>query len=255
MTQEEVMDFTKSLQKKVLQKALDIEMDHHLGYSKHDQQGKGSGNNRNGRSKKTVRTEHSKFDVDIPRDRNASFEPEIIKKHQTRFSGLDNKIIYLYSQGCTTREISEQFRDMYDVDVSPTLISKVTDAVIEEVVEWQNRPLEPVYPIVYLDCIVVKVRQDKRVINKSIYLALAIDLQGRKELLGLWISENEGAKFWLSVLTELKNRGLNDILIACVDGLSGFPKAIEAVYPQTKIQLCIVHMVRNSMKYVVWKDY
>ena len=169
--------------------------------------------------------------------------------------GLDKKIIYLYAQGATTREISNQLKEIYEVEVSPTLISNITDAIIEDVVEWQNRPLEPVYPIVYLDCIVVKVRQDKRVINKSIYLALAIDLQGRKELLGLWISENEGAKFWMNVLTELKNRGLNDILIACVDGLSGFPQAIEAIYPDTRIQLCIVHMVRNSMKYVVWKDY
>lgn len=254
-TQEEVMDFTKSIQKRVLQSALDAEMDLHLGYSKHDSKGRNSGNNRNGRSKKTVKTRDAEFDVDIPRDRNAEFEPQIVKKHQSRIMGLDKKIIYLYAQGATTREISNQLKEIYEVEVSPTLISNITDAVIEDVIEWQNRPLEPVYPIVYLDCIVVKVRQDKRVINKSVYLALAIDLQGKKELLGLWISENEGAKFWMNVLTELKNRGLNDILIACVDGLSGFPQAIEAIYPETRIQLCIVHMVRNSMKYVVWKDY
>ncbi|MDP8171739.1 IS256 family transposase, partial [Pasteurella skyensis] len=178
-----------------------------------------------------------------------------IKKRQTRVPTLDSKIIYLYSQGMSTREITETVSDLYGTEVSPALVSRVTDALLDDVIEWQSRPLDDVYPIVYLDCIVVKVRQDKRVINKAIYLALGINMQGQKELLGLWISENEGAKFWLGVLTELQNRGVKDILIACVDGLTGFPDAINTVYPKTKIQLCIVHMVRNSMKYVPYKDY
>jgi len=168
---------------------------------------------------------------------------------------MDDKIHCLYAKGMTTREIVASFKEMYDADVSPTVISKVTNAVIEQVIEWQSRPLDAVYPIVYLDCIVVKVRQDKRVINKAIYLALGVNIEGNKELLGMWLSENEGAKFWLSVLTELQNRGVKDILIACVDGLKGFPEAIQTVYPQTQIQLCIVHMVRNSIKFVPWKDY
>ncbi len=168
---------------------------------------------------------------------------------------MDYKILFLYANGLTTREIVATFKEMYDADVSPTLISKVTNAVVDEIIHWQSRPLDLVYPIVYLDCIVVKIRQDKRVINKAIYLALGVDLEGQKELLGMWLSENEGAKFWLGILTELHNRGLKDILIACVDGLKGFPEAIQSVYPQTHVQLCIVHMVRHSMKFVPWKDY
>lgn len=178
-----------------------------------------------------------------------------MKKHQPRITQMDSQILFLYAKGMTTHEIVSTFKEMYDADVSPTLISKVTDAVKEQVVEWQNRPLDAVYPIVYLDCIVVKVRQDGTVINKSIFLALGINLDGQKELLGMWMAENEGAKFWLNVLTELKNRGLQDIFIACVDGLKGFPDAINSVYPHTHIQLCIIHMVRNSLKYMSWKDY
>src|SRR5699024_1116265 len=176
-------------------------------------------------------------------------------KNQTRITGMDNQILSLYAKGMTTREIATAFKELYDADVSPALISKVTDAVMEQVVEWQNRPLDAVYPIVYLDCIVLKVRQDSRVINKAVFLALGINLDGQKELLGMWLAENEGAKFWLNVLTELKNRSLNDILIACVDGLKGFPEAINAVSPETQLQLCIVHMVRNSLRFVAWKDY
>lgn len=168
---------------------------------------------------------------------------------------MDNQILSLYAKGMTTREIATAFKELYDADVSPALVSKVTDAVMEQVTEWQNRPLDAIYPIVYLDCIVLKVRQDSRVINKSVFLALGINIEGQKELLGMWLAENEGAKFWLNVLTELKNRGLNDILIACVDGLKGFPDAINAVYPEACIQLCIVHMVRNSLRFVSWKDY
>ncbi|MFQ3195470.1 MAG: putative transposase [Colwellia sp.] len=178
-----------------------------------------------------------------------------MKKNQTRFTSMDDKILYLYSKGMTTRDIVATFKEMYDADVSPSLISRVTNAVIEQVIEWQARPLDAVYPIVYLDCLVVKIRQDKRVINKAVYLALGVNIEGHKELLGMWISENEGAKFWLNVLTELQNRGVKDILIACVDGLKGFPDAINTVYPQTQVQLCIVHMVRNSLKLVPWKDY
>jgi len=179
----------------------------------------------------------------------------LVKKNQTRFTSMDDKILYLYAKGMTTREIVDTFKEMYDADISPTLISRVTNAVIDQVIGWQARPLDSVYPIVYLDCLVVKIRQDKQVINKAIYLALGVNIEGHKELLGMWISENEGAKFWLNVLTELQNRGVNDILIACVDGLKGFPEAINTVFPQTQVQLCIVHMVRNSMKYVPWKDY
>ncbi len=195
------------------------------------------------------------LELRTPRDREATFEPQLLKKNQTRITGMDNQILSLYAKGMTTREIAAAFKEMYDADVSPALVSKVTDAVMEQVVEWQNRPLDAIYPIVYLDCIVLKVRQDSRVINKSVFLALGINIEGQKELLGMWLAENEGAKFWLNVLTELKNRGLNDILIACVDGLKGFPDAINAVYPEARIQLCIVHMVRNSLRFVSWKDY
>ncbi|WP_049602277.1 IS256 family transposase, partial [Yersinia similis] len=188
-------------------------------------------------------------------DRENTFEPQLIKKNQTRITQMDSQILSLYAKGMTTREIVATFKEMYDADVSPTLISKVTDAVKEQVAEWQNRQLDALYPIVYMDCIVVKVRQNGSVINKAVFLALGINTEGQKELLGMWLAENEGAKFWLSVLTELKNRGLQDILIACVDGLKGFPDAINSVSPQTHIQLCIIHMVRNSLKYVSWKDY
>jgi len=252
-SEKDLCDFSKMLKKVTVEAALNAELDDHLGYDKYSSST--GGNNRNGYSSKTLITEDGEFQVDVPRDRNSSFEPQIVKKHQTRLTAMDDKIHCLYAKGMTTREIVAAFKEMYDADVSPTLISKVTNAVIEQVIEWQSRPLNTVYPIVYLDRIVVKVRQDKQVINKSIYLALGVNMEGHKELLGMWLSENEGAKFWLGVLTELQNRGVRDILIACVDGLKGFPDAMQAVYPQTQIQLCIVHMVRNSVKYVPWKDY
>lgn len=252
-TPDDLNDFSRMLKKITVEAALNAELDEHLGYDKH--QKTDNTNSRNGYSTKTVRTEDGTFELDTPRDRNGDFEPQLIKKHQTRFTGMDDKICYLYAQGMTTREIVAAFKELYDADVSASLISRVTDAVIERVIEWQSRPLDAVYPIVYLDCIVVKIRQDKQVINKSIYLALGINMEGHKELLGLWLAETEGAKFWLGVLTELQNRGVRDILIACVDGLKGFPDAINTVYPQTQIQLCIVHMVRNSVKFVPWKDY
>lgn len=241
------------LTKVTVETALNAELDEHLGYEKHAPDR--TDNSRNGYSSKRLITDDGEIQLDVPRDRDASFEPKLVRKHQTRFQSMDDKILSLYAKGMTTREIVATFKEMYDADVSASLISKVTDAVLEQVIEWQARPLDAIYPIVYLDCIVVKVRQNKQVINKAIYLALGVNMEGQKELLDMWMSETEGAKFWLSVLTELQNRGVNDILIACVDGLKGFPDAINTVYPKTQIQLCIVHMVRNSMKYVPWKDY
>ncbi|ELA9390909.1 IS256 family transposase [Vibrio parahaemolyticus] len=252
-TESDLDDFRKMLTKVTVETALNAELDEHLGYQKH--QSRTSSNSRNGYSGKSIITDDGEIDIDVPRDREASFEPQLVRKHQTRFQSMDDKILSLYAKGMTTREIVATFKEMYDADVSPTLISKVTDSVLEQVIEWQSRPLDEIYPIVYLDCIVVKVRQDKQVINKAVYLALGVNMEGQKELLGMWLSETEGAKFWLNVLTELQNRGVKDILIACVDGLKGFPDAINTAFPETQIQLCIVHMVRNSVKYVPWKDY
>ena len=252
-TEQDLNEFRQMLTKITVEAALNAELDDHLGYERHEITNKT--NSRNGYSSKTVQTEEGQFELETPRDRNSEFEPQLVKKKQRRFTSMDDKILFLYAQGMSVREIVSTFKEMYGADVSPTLISKVTDAVIDTVVDWQARPLDPVYPIVYLDCIVLKIRQDKQVINKSIFLALGVNLEGHKELLGLWIAENEGAKFWLNVLTELQNRGVKDILIACVDGLKGFPDAINTVYPDTQIQLCIVHMVRNALKFVPWKDY
>lgn len=251
---EELENITGLLRKKTFEAMLAGEMDHHLGYAKHAREGHHSGNSRNGHSSKTLKGEHGEIDIDVPRDRNGEFEPLIIPKGQTRLPLFNDKIITLYARGMSTRDIAATLLELYGVEVSPALISRVTEQVLEQVQEWQTRPLEALYPIVYLDCIVVKVRQDKRVVNKSIYLALGVNLQGHKELLGMWMADTEGAKFWLSVLTELQNRGLKDIFIAAVDGLTGFPEAINTVYPDTKIQLCIVHLVRNSLKYVPWKE-
>ena len=243
------------LTKLTVEAALKAEMGHHLGYDKHDPTGHNSGNARNGYSSKKLKGSHGEIEIQTPRDRNASFEPTLVKKGQTRITGMDEQILSLYAKGMSTRDIVAAFQEMYGAEISASLVSQVTNAVLEVVVEWQNRPLDPVYPIVYLDCIVLKIRQDKRVINKAIYLVLGINVEGRKELLGMWVSQNEGAKFWLSVLTDLQNRGVQHMLIACVDGLKGFPEAINSTFPETKIQLCIVHMVRNSMKFVPWKDY
>jgi len=244
----------KQLTKALLERALGAELTQHLGYEKHDPAGFHSGNSRNGASAKTVKGEFGEITVETPRDRNSSFEPQILKKHQTRFDGFDDKILSMYARGMTTREIQGHLQEMYGVEVSPTLISDVTDAVMEEARAWQSRPLEPLYAMVYLDALLVKMRQDGRVENRAVYVAIGVDLDGRKDVLGLWTSSNEGAKFWLAVLTELKNRGVRDILIACVDGLKGFPQAIESVFPETRIQLCIVHLVRASLNYVNWKE-
>ena len=252
-TPEDLSQFDRLLKKISVEAALNAEMTHHPGYEKN--QSRPGTNSRNGYSTKTIITGDGPLELRTPRDRDGTFEPQRVKKNQTRITGMDNQILSLYAKGMTTREIAAAFKELYDADISPTLISKVTDAVMEQVVEWQNRPLDAVYPIVYLDCIVLKVRQYSRVINKSVFLALGINIEGQKELLGMWLAENEGAKFWLNVLTELKNRGLNDILIACVDGLKGFPDAINTVYPEARIQLCIVHMARNSLRFISWKDY
>jgi len=243
----------KQLTKLLVERALDAEMTEHLGHGKHQPVANADGNARNGKSKKTLKGDFGALPIEIPRDRQGSFEPQLIPKHQTRWNGFDDKILSLYARGMTVREIQGHLQEMYGTEVSPTLISSVTDAVIEEVRAWQGRPLDAVYPIVYLDCIHVKVRDAGAVRVKAVYLALGINLAGEKEVLGLWIAQTEGAKFWLQVITELKNRGVQDIFIACVDGLKGFPEAIEAVYPRAAVQLCIVHLVRHSLNYVSWK--
>ena len=247
-------DFSKALLKATVEKALQGELDHHLGYTKNDPSGNGTGNSRNGSTPKTLKSDHGELDISVPRDRDGSFEPSLIKKGQRRLTGMDDQILTLYAKGMTTRDIAATFKEMYDVEVSHGLISKVTDAVNDQVNAWQNRPLDRLYPIMYLDCIVVKVHEDKRVINKSVYVCLGVNLEGQKELLGLWIAQTEGAKFWLSVLTELKNRGVQDVFIMCTDGLPGFPEAIESVFPKTITQTCIVHLIRASLKYVPFKD-
>jgi len=243
----------KQITKAVVERALQAEMAAHLGHGKHEAVENLAGNTRNGKSQKTLKGEFGELPIDIPRDRHGSFEPQLIPKHQTRWTGFDDKILSLYARGMTVREIQGHLEEMYGTEVSPTLISSVTDAVIEEVKAWQVRPLDALYPIVYLDCIHVKVRDAGAVRVKAVYLALGINLGGEKELLGLWIAQTEGAKFWLQVVTELKNRGVQDVFIACVDGLKGFPEAIEAVFPRTAVQLCIVHLVRYSLNYVSWK--
>ncbi len=244
----------QQLTKAVLERALQGEMTHHLGYEKHSSAGQHTGNSRNGKSKKTIKGKRGQIEIEVPRDRASSFEPQLIKKGQTRFDGFDDKVISMYARGMTCREIKAHLEEIYGVEVSPDLISTVTDAVIDEVRAWQQRPLDALYPILYLDALQVKVKDQGRVSNKAIYLAIGVNLQGIKEVLGMWASENEGAKFWLSIITELKNRGVKDIFIACVDGLKGFPEAIETIYPKTQVQLCLVHLVRFSLAYVSYKD-
>jgi putative transposase len=244
----------KQLTKAVLERAMQAELTEHLGYEKHDGAGDNSGNSRNGKSRKTLKGEFGNLPIEVPRDRDSSFAPQIVPKGQTRFSGFDDKILSLYARGMTTREIQSHLEEIYQVEVSPALISSVTDAVIEEVKVWQNRPLDALYPILYLDALQVKIRDGAHIRNKAIYLAIGINLAGTKEVLGLWVAQTEGAKFWLQIVTELKNRGVSDIFIACVDGLKGFPEAIETVFPEAQVQLCIVHLVRHSLNYVGWKQ-
>jgi putative transposase len=248
----------KQLTKALLERAMQAEMTEHLGYEKHDSVGHNSGNSRNGATTKTLKGDFGELPLETPRDRNGSYEPKIIGKGQTRFTGFDDKIISMYARGMSTREIQGHLEEIYKVEVSATLISNVTEAVMEEVKSWQSRALDSVYPIVYLDALVVKIREASQVRNKAIYVVIGVNMQGNKEVLGLWAGPHgnnaEGAKFWLQVLTELKNRGVSDIFLACVDGLKGFPDAIETVFPQTAVQLCLVHQVRGSLNYVSWKQ-
>jgi putative transposase len=244
----------KRLTKKLVEGALGAEMTHHLGYEKHDAAGQGTGNSRNGVSPKTLKGDFGEVEIEVPRDRNGSFEPKIVGKHQRRFSGFDDKILSMYARGMSTREIQGHLAEIYQVEVSASLISEVTDAVLEEVKAWQNRPLENLYPVIFLDALMVKMRHEGRVENRAVYVAIGIDARGQKDVLGLWTSANEGAKFWLQVLTDLRNRGVKDIFIACVDGLKGFPQAIETVFPLAQVQLCIVHLTRASLNYVNWKE-
>jgi len=244
----------KQLTKAVLERALESELTHELGYEKHSLSGRDNGNSRNGKSSKTLKTDYGELDISVPRDRNSEFEPRIVKKGQRRFTGFDDKILSMYARGMTTRDIQGHLEEIYGVEVSPELISTVTDSIISEVKEWQNRPIDEIYPIVFFDAVRMKIRDEGHVVNKAAYLAVGIGMDGIKDVLGIWIEKNEGAKFWLSVFTELKNRGMNDVLIACVDGLKGLPEAIESVFPQADVQLCIVHMVRNSLKFVSYKD-
>lgn len=244
----------KQLTKALLERAMQAEMTEHLGYSKHDPAGQNSGNSRNGKTTKTLKGDFGEIPLETPRDRSGSFEPKMIAKGQTRFTGFDDKIISMYARGMSRREIQGHLEEIYGVEVSPTLISNVTDAVKDEVRAWQNRPLDAVYPILYMDALYVKIRDAGHIQNRAIYVVIGVNVQGRKEVLGLWAGQAEGAKFWLQVLTELKNRGVQDIFIACVDGLKGFPQAIETVFPKTQVQLCIVHLLRASLNYVSWKQ-
>lgn len=244
----------QQLTKALLERALNGELTHHLGYEKHDPAGNNSGNSRNGTTPKVIKGKRGQIEIEVPRDRNGDFEPQLVKKNQKRFDGLDEKIISLYARGMTQGEIKGHLEEIYGVDISSSLISTVTDAVLDEVRAWQSRPLDAIYPILYLDALQVKVKSQGSVRNKAIYLAFGVTMSGLKEVLGIWASDNEGSKFWMQVITELKNRGVQDIFVACVDGLKGFPEAIEAIFPQTQIQLCIVHLVRHSLFYVSHKD-
>ena len=257
VTQDELFGeggMVKALTSRILNKALEAEMDNHLGYEKHSSLGDLTGNNRNGYSNKKVLTRDQGVELTIPRDRNGEFVPVIVPKHEKRLPIFNEQIIALYSSGMTVRDIQAHLQDIYGVEVSPELVSRVTDSILTEVREWRSRPLSPIYPIVYLDALRVNSRESGKNQNKALYIALGINMEGRKEVLGFYLSETEGAKFWMGVLTDLKNRGVDDIFIACMDGLTGFPDAVRAVFPQAKVQLCIVHMVRNSTKFVSYKD-
>jgi putative transposase len=256
-TQEELFGpegVMKKLSAALIQRCLDAELTAHLGYEKNARATEEKPNHRNGHTSKTLKSDQGEVKIAIPRDREGSFDPMLVKKYQTSLTGFNEKILWLYAHGLSTRDIQAQLQEWYGVEVSPQLISNVTEAVMDEVRHWQNRPLESLYPILYMDCLVVKVKENQRLINKAVYLALGVTMEGQKELLGMWISENEGAKFWLNVCTELSNRGMKDCFIACVDGLTGLPEAIETVFPKTQVQLCMVHMVRNSLKYVHFKQ-
>jgi len=244
----------KQLTAALVNRALNAEMDHHLGYERGESPPESQRNRRNGRSNKVLRTDHGDIKVDVPRDREGTFEPQLVKKHQRQFDGFDDKILSLYSRGMSVRDIAACLKDIYGVEVSPDLISRVTDAVVDELKEWQNRPLEPVYLVVYIDALVVKIRDKGPVENKSVYLAVGVTPDGTKDVLGMWVAPTEGAKFWLAILTSLRQRGVQDILVLCADGLTGLPEAVEASFPRAIFQTCIVHMVRNSVRFVPWKE-
>lgn len=250
----DIQEKLKELFKDTIQQVLEAEMEQHLGYPKNAAEGVNSGNNRNGYSKKSIKTRSGSTEISIPRDRNGEFEPQIIRKYQTTANELEDQIIAMYAKGMSTRDIEDQMKDIYGIEVSPTLVSKVTDKIMPQIAEWQSRPLDRIYPIVYLDAIHFKVRQENRIVNKAAYTVLAIDVNGYKDILGIWIGEHESAGFWLGVLNDLKSRGVEDILIVAKDGLSGFSEAITAVFPQTETQLCVIHQIRNSLKYISFKD-
>lgn len=244
----------KQLTKAVIERALNAELTHHLGYEKNAVEGRGSGNSRNGKTRKKLKGDFGEVAIEVPRDREGEFEPKIVPKHQRRFTGFDDKILSMYARGMSTREIQGHLLEIYGVEISASLISEVTDEVLDEIRQWQSRPLEPLYAIVYFDALFVKMRHEGRIENRAVYVAIGIRMDGVREVLGLWTANAEGAKFWLTVLSELRNRGLQDILITCVDGLKGFPETIETIYPKALVQLCIVHVLRNSLKYVAAKD-
>ncbi|KYC99995.1 IS256 family transposase [Heyndrickxia sporothermodurans] len=253
-TVDDIHAMIKDLFKETLQQVFEAEIENHLGYSKHDSRGNNSGNSRNGYSKKTIKSKFGETELSIPRDRKGDFEPQIIKKYETSINGLEDQIIALYSKGMSTRDIESHMKDIYGVNVSPSLVSKVTDKILPLVYEWQSRLLDPVYPIVFLDAIHFKVKHENRIVSKAAYTVLGINTDGVKDILGIWIGENESASFWLNVCQELKSRGVEDILIACKDGLSGFSEAINATFPDTTIQSCVIHQLRNNMKYVPTKN-
>jgi putative transposase len=244
----------KQLTKRLVEAAMEAELTGQLGYGKHERAPEAAGNARNGSTPKKLKGEFGEIEIETPRDRNGEFEPRIVRKHQRRFDGFDDKILSMYARGMSTREIEGHLEEIYGVEVGESLISEVTNRVLDDVKAWQIRPLDPLYPVVFLDALYVKMRHEGRVENRAVYVAIGVDLEGRKDVLGLWTSGNEGAKFWQSVLTDLRNRGVKDMFVVCVDGLKGFPQAIENLYPQAQVQLCIVHMVRASLSYVTWKD-
>lgn len=239
----------------ILEGALDQELDEELGYSKYDYRNKETSNSRNGHSQKTMHTSYGDMDIDIPRDRNGEFEPQIVKKYQnTVTQDMEEKIISMYAKGMTTSDIESHMCELYDLDISDSTISRITDKILPIVKEWQERPLESVYAVVFMDAIHYHVRNEGRIVKRAVYIAIGIDMDGHKDVLGMYVGQNESAKFWLSILNGIKNRGVEDILIACVDGLTGFPQAIEAVFPQTEIQQCVIHQIRNTTKFVSYKD-
>ncbi|MGI6764886.1 MAG: IS256 family transposase [Anaerovoracaceae bacterium] len=250
----DILKYLKEAFQDVLQEMLEAEMDITLGYAKNDVQNKKTNNSRNGYTPKTVKTQMGPLELDIPRDRDGEFEPKIVPKYKRDISGIEEKVISLYARGMSTRDIHDQIKDLYGIELSAEMVSKITERILPEIKEWQNRPLESIYPFVFMDAIHYKVRDDNRIVNRAAYVVLGINIEGNKDILGIWIGENESSKFWLGILNELKNRGVADVLLFCVDGLTGLKEAIEAAFPKAEIQRCIIHQLRNSFKYVSYKD-